>query len=498
MIDAYSPDQVRAAEAALPDELASGELMQRAAKGVAQVVRARLAEHGGTRVVALVGPGNNGADALWALARVAKKMTKKGVGCTAVCLDPQISPAHRDAAAEAEARGAVVLTADGPEALAAIEAADLVVDGVLGIGGRAGVPDFAASWFAAIADEAYVLAVDLPSGQPPEGGPLVPGAVFADETVTFGAPKPVHLLPPTSQACGLLTVVDIGLDLTADEPVARAMTRAAVAERWPVPATGDDKYSRGVLGVIAGGEQYTGAAVLTTTAAVCAGAGMVRYVGTPGPEALVRAAVPEVVPGPGQVQAWVIGPGLEATSRAKGAKAQLDVAREALASDLPVLVDAGGLDLVAGRRAAPTLLTPHAGECARLLTRLRGRKTDLPRSQVEADPVGHAQALARESGATVLLKGSTTVVAEPDAQVVVAAEAPAWLATAGTGDVLAGLVGALLAAGLAPAEAGAVGAVVHGVAAEHANPGGPVRALAVAQALPATIASLLSDPPRGI
>jgi hydroxyethylthiazole kinase-like uncharacterized protein yjeF len=266
-----------------------------------------------------------------------------------------------------------------------------------------------------------------------------------------------------------------------------------VARLWPVPTAEDDKYSRGVLGVVAGGEEYPGAAVLAVTAAVTAGAGMVRYVGTPTPSALVRAAVPEAVHGEGRVQAWVVGPGLDVTSTAEGAAAQTEVARAALASDLPVLVDAGGLDLVEGPRDAPTLLTPHAGECARLLTRLRGRTTELTREEVEGSPLEHARALAEVTGATVLLKGATTLVVDADGPVHVQDDAPAWLATAGAGDVLAGLLGVLLAADLEPAEAGSLGALVHGRAADVASPGGPLRALDLAHALGRTVAGLLRD-----
>lgn len=266
-----------------------------------------------------------------------------------------------------------------------------------------------------------------------------------------------------------------------------------VRRLWPVPGPTDDKYSRGVLGVIAGGESYTGAPVLCCTAAVSAGAGMVRYCGTPAPEALVRAGVPEAVIGDGQVQAWVVGPGLDLASRAKGAKAQHDLARAAYASQLPLLLDAGGLDLVEGRRNAPTLLTPHAGELARLLTRLQGGTVD--RAEVETAPLAHARGAAELTGATVLLKGATTlVVPPPDSGQAVRSQndAPSWLATAGAGDVLAGLCGTLLAAGLGPLDAGSLGALVHGVAADRANPGGPVRALDVAHGIPRTVAALLA------
>ena len=166
---------------------------------------------------------------------------------------------------------------------------------------------------------------------------------------------------------------------------------------------------------------------------------------------------------------------------------------------MPSVVDAGALELLASwqrsghrRCEAPTLLTPHAGELARLLTGLEGG--EVTREQVEADRIGYARRAAATTGAVVLLKGATTLVVDPDPAVPVRtqADAPCWLATAGSGDVLAGLCGALLASGVSPRDAGAVGALVHGVAAHRANPGGPVRALAVARALPGTVAALLA------
>lgn len=482
MIEGYGTDAVYAAEAALMAELDDGELMARAVEGLAAVADARLSERGGSSVVALVGPGNNGADALYAAARLAEA----GWSLVAVHHDT----VHAGARAAAEAAG-VVLTTDP----AVVAEADLVLDGVLGIGARPGLPSWAVPWVEAVPESAYLLAVDLPSGQDPAGSVLDPDGVMADETVTFSVAKPVHLLPPTEQACGALTVVDIGIEVDA-EPVVRRLDFDDVAARWPVPGPGDDKYSRGVLGIVAGGESYTGAAVLCVTAAVEAGAGMVRYVGTPTPTGLVRSAVPEATHGVGRVQAWVVGPGLDTSSRAVGSKAQLDVARDALAGEEPVVLDAGGLDLldaaVVRRRAdRVTLLTPHAGECARLLTRLGG--SEVSRGAVEGAPLEHARLLAELTGATVLLKGATTLVVPPGAGAPVwsQADAPPWLATAGAGDVLAGLLGMLVAAGLPAPEAGALGALVHGVAAERASGGGPVRALAVAHALPATVAGLL-------
>ncbi len=332
MIEAWSTTAVYAAESSLMAGLDEGDLMARAVEGLAGVAAARLEEREGDAVAALVGPGNNGADALYAVARLAE------AGWNSAAVHHQT--VHEGARAAAMAAG-VVLTTD-PSVLAE---ADVVLDGILGIGARAGLPEWARGWLAQVPDTAHLIAVDLPSGQDPMGGELDPEGVFADETVTFSVAKPVHLLPPTEQACGVLTVVDIGIE-PAGHPVVRRLDHDDVAARWPVPSASDDKYSRGVVGIVAGGESYPGAAVLTVTAAVEAGAGMVRYVGTPTPAGLVAAAVPEAVHGVGRVQAWVVGPGLDAASGDDGAGAQLDAARAALRGAEPVVVDAGGLDLL--------------------------------------------------------------------------------------------------------------------------------------------------------
>lgn len=493
MIDAYPIAAVYAAERLTMAPLADGELMDRAVDGLVKVARARLRDRPGRSVAALVGPGNNGGDALYAAARLAMR----GFDCAAVYLADAV---HAGALRAALQAGVVMkpVRDDSPvdAASAVIERADVVLDGIVGIGGRPGLPEFAQPWVAAIPDDAYVIAVDLPSGQDPAGEVADALGVWADETVTFSLAKPVHLLPATEPACGLLTIIDIGIDpaSAAADPVVRRLDPGDVAALWPVPKPSDDKYSRGVLGIVAGGENYSGAALLAVSAAVAAGAGMVRYVGTPTPAALVRSAVPEAVHGPGQVQAWVIGPGLDVAARHRGAKAQLDVAREVLAGDTPVVIDAGGLDLVNGKRSAPTLLTPHAGECARLLTRLRrpAPRREIARAEVTSRPVQHARELAGLTGATVLLKGSTTIVVSPGSDLTHAqASAPAWLATAGAGDVLSGLLGTLVAAGLDLSTAGALGALVHGLAANRANPGGPVRASGVAAAIPGTVAAVL-------
>lgn len=504
MIEAWGTAAVYAAEAELMAVLEDGELMARAVDGLVEVAQVRLAQTGGQRVVALVGTGNNGADALYAAARLAQEgydvaaLTTGRVhgGALAAATDAgvELHPYLASGSTSSTASAPSPPPAPSPSPALVLADADLVLDGILGIGGRLGLPAWAAPWVEAVPDTAYVIAVDTPSGQDPSGeSPLNPAGVFADETVTFSVVKPVHVLPPANQAVGALTVVDIGLSVESDPAVVQ-LQRDDVAERWPVPGPGDDKYSRGVVGIVAGGEDYSGAAVLCVTSAVAAGAGMVRYVGTPTPTALVRAAVPEAVHGVGRVQAWVLGPGLDVHATGAEATSQLAAARDALAAEVPVVLDAGGLDLLDGPRSAPTLLTPHAGEAARLLTRLGG--AEVTRREVEAAPVVAARNLAEVTGASVLLKGASTIVVSPDedAPVLVAAEAPAWLATAGAGDVLAGLAGTLLAAGLEPAAAGAVAAVVHGVAADEANPGGPVRALAVAHHIPRVVAGLLRRP----
>ncbi|GAB3880687.1 bifunctional ADP-dependent NAD(P)H-hydrate dehydratase/NAD(P)H-hydrate epimerase [Terrabacter terrigena] len=520
MIRAHSIDAVRAAEAAAMAELPEGTLMARAALGLAEVAAARLSDAGGTTVVGLVGGGDNGGDTLYAVAHLAEAGYAAAVVLLASSGRDGVHPAGL---AAAEAAGVVVHVAAGaprdpdsyPDSTADVVAeADLVLDGIAGIGGRPGLRPDAARLVDAIDDDAWVIAVDVASGLDPAGQAGEDDAVWADETVTFGTPKPAHLLPAGEGATGVLTVVDIGVPFDDVPAAVERLTWDDVAALWPVPRASDDKYSRGVLGVVAGSEAYPGAAVLCTTAAAEAGVGMIRYVGTRTPVGLVHHAVPEAVVGEGRVQAWAVGPGLDTETDHDDARAQLDAARAALASDLPAVVDAGGLDLVNGRRDAPTVLTPHAGELARLLSRLDG-STDRTKpaetvaagsdaaerpvdrravtvDEVKADPLGHARLLADLTGATVLLKGSTTLVVTDGRAVRAQADAPTWLATAGAGDVLSGVIGTLLAAGLAPHDAASLGALVHGVAADRASGGGPLRALAVAHGIRPAVRDLLA------
>lgn len=488
MITAYSIDDVRAAEAAAMEQVPDGELMQRAARGLADVVRARLEERDATRVAVLVGPGDNGGDALYAAAHLASSDLN-------VAVVQVHSKFHAAGMTTAETAGAVTFEwVEGapPAAVADVLAeADVVVDGITGIGGRPGLLPHLETVQDLFADDAYVIAVDLPSGADPAG--LVDSTmIFADETVTFSLAKPVHLMPATELACGLLTVVDIGVD-PLGAPAVERLTYDDAAALWPVPTPYSDKYTRGVLGLIAGSEQYTGAAVLASTAAVTAGVGMLRYVGPEAPSHVLRVRVPEVVFGAGHVQAWAIGSGW---SRDESDPDQSSAAREAIDSDLPVLLDAGGLDLLEQPRTAPTLLTPHFGELTRLASRL-GIDVD---GAGAPDGVRIAQQVADTLAVTVLVKGSVTAVVSPSERhlpVRTQSNAPAWAGTAGSGDVLSGLCGTLLASGLAPHDAGSLGALVHGVSAGLANPGGPVRAIGIAEYLGTAVRDVLQNAAAG-
>ncbi|MEU5973552.1 NAD(P)H-hydrate dehydratase [Streptomyces sp. NPDC047315] len=472
MRTAHTVDTVRRAEAELMARLPDGALMQRAAAGLAAACAELLGRVYGARVVVLVGSGDNGGDALYAGARLARR----GAGVHAVLLAPD--RAHPGGLAALTAAGGHPLgTADDP--FDVLAAADLVLDGITGIGGTGGLrPDAVPVVRAARGSNAVVVAVDLPSGVEADSGEVRGEAVHADLTVTFGTYEPALLVDPAHTHAGAVRLVDIGLDAVLPSvPALEALQHQDVALLLPEPDATSDKYRRGVVGVVAGSARYPGAAVLAVAGALRGGAGAVRYVGhaadaviTRFPETLVHAGPPERA---GRVQAWIVGPGLGD---------DLDAVDAVLDSDVPVLVDADGLRRVdpdrLRARSAPTLLTPHAGEAAALLGSAR--------ADVEARRLASVRELAGRYGATVLLKGSTTLVADPDPRspVRVNAMGTPWLATAGSGDVLAGLAGSLLAAGLTARDAGSAAAYLHGLAARHAaSKGVPVTSYEVAEGL---------------
>ncbi|MFF3329397.1 NAD(P)H-hydrate dehydratase [Streptomyces sp. NPDC002888] len=468
MRSAYSVETVRTAERELMARLPEGALMQRAVAGLAATCADLLGRVYGSRVVLLVGSGDNGGDTLYAGARLARR----GAGVTAVLLAPERT--HTGGLAALRRAGGRTVAPSTADEL--IERADLVLDGIVGIGGKGGLrPDAVPLAVAAERSRAVVVAVDLPSGVDVDTGEVHGTAVRADLTVTFGTHKPGLLIDPAREYAGSVRLVDIGLELPA-EAESEALQHADVARLLPRPAVESDKYRRGVVGIAAGSARYPGAAVLAVAGALRGGAGAVRYVG-PAADAVI-ARFPETLvsdQGPrraGRVQAWVVGP---------GAGDDAGTVAEVLAADVPVLIDADGLRLaevgaVRGR-GAPTLMTPHAGEAAALL--------GVAREEVEGARLAAVRELAGRYGATVLLKGSTTLVAGAGGRGVVRVNATGtgWLATAGSGDVLSGLSGSLLAAGLSAVDAGSVGAYLHGLAGRIAADGAPVGAHDVAEAV---------------
>jgi hydroxyethylthiazole kinase-like uncharacterized protein yjeF len=461
--------------------LPAGALMRRAAAGLARrcsgLLDDRFGSGYGRSVLLLVGAGNNGGDALFAGAALAHR----GVDVVAVPLAPERT--HAEGLAALRSTGG--RTADTPPS-----SVDLVVDGILGIGGKGGLRENAATLVAQAvgrraADGARptVVAVDLPSGVDADTGAVPGEAVRADVTVTFGVLKPGLLVGQGAVHSGLVELVDIGLGpWLRGDPALRVPDLEDVAAWWPQPSAGDDKYTRGVVGVATGSATYPGAAMLSTAGALAGPTGMVRYAGA-GADA-VRHRYPSVIVSEraadaGRVQAWVCGCGLGTDERAA---AEL---RAVLAAPVPVCLDADALTMVADAsmagalpaRSAPTVLTPHDREFARLNGGGPG-----------VDRVESALELAARTHAVVLLKGDRTVVGTPDGRAYVNPTGSPALATAGTGDVLAGLLGSLLGAGVPAERAALAAAYAHGLAGRYAAESGPVTSSDVAEALRPTLA----------
>jgi hydroxyethylthiazole kinase-like uncharacterized protein yjeF len=468
----YTVDEVRAAETALMAELPEGALMQRAAQALSVHCGQLLDRVYGARIVLLVGRGNNGGDALFAGARLAAR----GARVSALLLDPE--HAHAGGLIALDRAGGRVAGADP----AAISGADLVVDGIVGIGGHGGLRGVAIELAAAAAD-VLTVAVDVPSGVDADTGWVGDDAIRADVTVAFGALKPGLVLGPGADLAGEVRLVDIGLGPRLPAVRTHLLEAGDVRALLPRPGAADDKYTRGVVGVAAGSEQYAGAGVLATGAAVHGGAGMVRYIGTAPDQ--IRARYPEVIVHPEarpqdvRVQAWVVGPGLGTDDTAMSLLSDV-----LLRTDVPVIVDADAITLVARSpglvrgRSAPTVLTPHDREFARI--------ADRP----TADRLASVRRAAKDLGATVLLKGNATVIAAPDGTAYVNATGTPWLGTAGSGDVLSGLIGSLLAAGLPAPLAAAAGAYAHGVAGQRAAANGPPSAIDVLAELRGAVRSI--------
>jgi hydroxyethylthiazole kinase-like uncharacterized protein yjeF len=481
---AWRVADVRAAEKALMATLPEGTLMQRAAAGLARRCALLLGESGsggvyGARVLLLVGSGDNGGDTLYAGARLAAR----GAQVRALLLSPE----------RVHLAGLAALRQAGGYTVRELpDRADLVLDGIVGIGASGGLRPPAAKIVEALpglrsrlGTKPLVVAVDVPSGVAVDTGDVPGDAVTADVTVTFGCLKPAHVLGPAATHAGFVDLVDIGLGATMRaDPAVRVPDAADIGSWWPRTGPASDKYTRGVVGVATGSAQYPGAAMLSVSGALAGPTGMVRYAGSAA-EDVVRTH-PSVVAAPsvaeaGRVQAWVCGSGLGTDD---GARVEL---RSVLATSLPVLLDADALTLLVDgqhaadlRRDAPLVVTPHDGEFKRLAGEAPG-----------ADRAGAACRLAAWINGVVLLKGDRTIVATPAGEVWANPTGTSVLATAGSGDVLAGLLGSLLAAGLPPERAAVAAAYVHGLAGRRAAEQGPVTSPDVAAALRPVLNDLL-------
>lgn len=475
MRGAWRAADVRAAEEALMKTLPDGTLMQRAAAGLARRCALLLGPVYGSRVLLLVGAGNNGGDALYAGARLAGR----GAAVSALLLAPQ----------RVHAGGLAALRRAGGRVVDSVPSdVDLVVDGIVGIGGTGGLRDRAAEVVESLGGRIarpLMVAVDVPSGVDVDTGNVSGTAVHADVTVTFGCLKPALVVGPAAPLAGQVEVVDIGLG-----PWLRAGPAVEVPEHfdisgwWPRLSASSEKYTRGVVGVATGSATYPGAAVLSVGGALAGPTGVVRYAGSA--KAQVLAQHPSVIASDsvgdaGRVQAWVCGSGLGSGDDAATAL------RAVLAAPVPVVLDADGLNLLVDgsmaewlrHRKAAVVVTPHDREFARLAG-----------SEPGADRVGAALRLAAWMNAVVLLKGDRTIVASPGGGAWVNPTGTAALATGGTGDVLAGLLGSLLAARLAPERAALAAAYLHGLAGRKAARHGPVTAVQVADSLRTVVADL--------
>lgn len=409
------------------------ELMERAGTGVAEWVH-RLAA--GSEVLILCGPGNNGGDGYVA----ARVLAQRGVPVRVAALgEPKTEAA---AAARAGWSGAVEALTDQTEA------APVLVDALFGTGlTRALDPALADIVNALGAQAGLSFAVDLPSGADTDSGANFGAALAAfDVTLALGALKPAHLLQPVAQQCGVVRLVEIGLGERA------AHVRTLARPRVAVPGASAHKYSRGMVAVVAG--PMHGASELAARATYRAGAGYVLLLtgGLPSPpHAIVRQRWSADALDDKRIGAVVIGPGLGRDDRAQE---KLDAA---LASGRPLVIDGDALhllDLSALKGcAAPVVLTPHAGEFDALFGAGTGSKIE------------RTQDAARRANAVVVFKGADTVIARPDGWANVAAMGNPWLSVAGTGDVLAGVIAAMLAQGRDPLDAASAGVWLHGQAA---------------------------------
>lgn len=488
MLGVYEVAAVREAEQHLMASLPQGTLMQRAAYGlsciVAEVLKQSTGHISGRTVAGLIGAGNNGSDTLLALSYLARR----GVRIVAVDITGKRTADHTDAAFNT-AHGQWWSLTDLEQRHDDVH---ILLDGIAGIGSSKPI-DESLCWFVrSFGLNRPVIAVDVPSGIDVDRALPYSEDGYIDATVTaaIGCLKPSHALDPAADICGEVRLIDIGLESFEHEPHLWLVGDDVVTAAFLGPTRYDNKYSRGVVGVIAGAH-YPGAGLLAVRAARWGGAGMVRQVGAHFTEELATVVHHDAWSSELKADAWVVGPGLG--DAAPTALATL------LATDTTLVIDADALNALAHSaelrdalrdREGLAVLTPHGGEAKRLASGYGVEHTD--------DVAGFARDLAAESNAVVYLKGSVGVVATPEGTVYATHRTTEHLATAGSGDVLAGFLGSLLAASQ-PFDADDLGhrviaaIIVHSRAAELiALEGGPVIASEIEENLPAALADLLS------
>lgn len=479
----YSSEGIREAERAHARELVNGTLMQRAAFGLANRIIAIMGDRCGRvvgqRVVVLAGSGNNGGDALFAGARLAERGAK-------VCAILVGDRHHEDAGtALMRAGGTIITPLEAEEALCE---AQVVLDGILGIGARGSLGEPVLRLLE-IANEvgAVRVAVDIPTGVHAETGEVAAAAFKADFTVTFAAEKPGLLTGPGKDCAGRVDVVDIGIGTSLGNPVARVCERADAAGWLPAPGFDDHKYRRGVAGVAAGSRAYRGAALLCVGASLTGPTGMTAVLDRgDGVAELVIGQHPEVVrldQPVSHVTAWACGPGFT------GSDDDRDTVEALLRTDEPVILDAGAITVLAGSehlrtlvrtRAGATVLTPHEGEFLRL-----GGTFGSGRMAAAAE-------LARSLDSVIILKGPGSIIAAPDGTCFIDEAGTPDLATAGSGDVLAGCLTTLMASAQARGALGSIedtvavaaaGCWLHGMAGRRAAGFGFATATGIVNAL---------------
>lgn len=449
-------EQMRAVDARESAAVGEGVLIERAAFAVATTAIEMLGGAYGREITVLAGSGHNGADGIRAGALLAARGAK-----VSILRSSAREGDEHSAAAWAAARSA------GAREVSSLGLADLVIDAMVGVGARAGALSGAAADLVSELSDDRVLAVDIPSGIDADTGAVNGAAVCADVTVTFGALKRGLLVGAGAELAGQVVLAPIGFG--SIESDVQVLDVEDAARYLRDPRRDDDKRKRGVVGVVAGSASYPGAGLLTVGGAVRSGAGYVRV---PGAATEVLAAFPSAVAADGSVDVWVGGSGVD--------RSRLTELEQRWDSDAAFVLDATGLELLGAdairARTAPTIITPHAYEFHKL--------TGVDSA---TDPIEVAQAAAADLGATVLLKGSTTIVAAPDGRTWLVLTPTGWLATAGTGDVLTGVIGTVVAAaakrGDDLSEAVAAAAFLHGLAGRIAADHGPAEAAIAADDL---------------